>query len=383
MSRIFTLYTVVRLNKSSDVVFDVEDASGLGVGGAVGLAGYPNIDVVRVPGGGGSPLSTAPYVARAIFRYVFPLGHEREEVEPGPMGMLTSLPVRRLEFRVGKFSLADFLDVNAVGSDSHLQFLNWTIVNNGAWDYAADTRGYTYGALVELHAARWSLLFLEAVMPKVANGIDLQWNLRQARANNLELDLRPQLLANRETVIRLLAYRNVADMGNYQEAIDDFLAHQTAVPDIIATRQEGRTKNGAGLNAEQEITSSLRGFLRLGWNDGHNESFCYTEVDNTASFGADLAGDRWHRKHDKIGAAFVTNGISSHHREYLALGGLGFLLGDGRLSYGRETIVESYYTAHVWRGVFGALDLQHINNPGYNRDRGPVWVFAGRLHVDF
>ena len=125
--------------------FDLEDASGGGISNALGLAGETNIDVVRIPGEG-SPLSTAPYIARAMLRYVLPLSHEREEVEPGPMGMLTSLPVRRLEFRVGNFSLADFLDVNAVGSDSHLQFMNWTVVNNGAWDYAANTRGYTWGA---------------------------------------------------------------------------------------------------------------------------------------------------------------------------------------------------------------------------------------------
>jgi hypothetical protein len=382
MSRLFTFYTATRLTNRLDVVFDVEAASGLGIGNALGLAGYTNLDVVRIPGEG-SPLSTSPYVARAIVRYVVPLGSEKEEVEANPLGALQKLPVRRLELRFGTFSMADFVDVNSVGSDSHLQFMNWTIDANGAWDYAANTRGYTWGLVADFHEKMWSLRFVEALMPKVANGIDMDWNLRRARAHNLELELRPQLLADRKTVVRLLGYRNVANMGNYAEAIRLFQNHGTAVPDVVATRQQGRTKNGAGLNAEQELTGSLRAFLRLGLNDGHNESFAYTEVDRTVSFGADLAGKRWRRKHDKIGAAFAMNGISGVHRQYLALGGMGFLLGDGRLNYGREKIVEAYYTAHLWRGVFTSLDLQHINNPGYNRARGPVLAAAGRMHVDF
>ncbi|PYX80234.1 MAG: hypothetical protein DMG70_24665 [Acidobacteria bacterium] len=298
------------------------------------------------------------------------MSRDREEAEPGQQGVLTSLPVRRLEFHVGKFPLPDFLDGNAIGSDSHLQFMNWTVVNNGAWDYAADTRGYTVGVLADLDAPHWSLRFVEALMPKIANGIDFEWNLSRARAHNLELEVSPRLLANRSGRIRLLAYRNVADLGSYRQAISDFLAHRTATPDIEATRRFGRTKNGIGLNAEQELSTSLRAFTRLGWNDGRNESFAYTEVDRTASFGADFAGDDWRRKHDKLGAAFVLNGLSGDHRQYLALGGQGFLLGDGHLTYGQEKIFEGYYTAHLWRGVFGSLDLQHINSPGYNRDRG-------------
>lgn len=382
MSRIVTLYTAARLSDRGDFVFDLEDASGSGISNSLGLAGYTNIDVVRIPGEG-SPLSTAPYVARAIFRYVVPLSGDLEEVEPGQMGLLTSLPKRRVELRVGTFSLADFFDVNAVASDSHLQFMNWTTVNNGAWDYAANTRGYTWAAMAELNEHLWSLRFAEALMPTVANGIELQWNLRRAHAHNIELELRPRLLARQTTKVRLLAYRNIADMGSYRQAIDTFLAHRTAVPDIVATRRQGRSKDGAGVNVEQSLTATLRSFARLGWNDGHNESFAYTEVDRTISFGGDLAGNGWHRGDDKIGAALVVNGLSAEHRDYLALGGLGFLLGDGRLKYGHEKIIEGYYTAHLWRGVFGALDVQRITNPGYNRDRGPVIVPALRMHLDF
>ena len=182
---------------------------------AIPMAGFTNIDVVRIPGEG-SPLSTAPCLARATVRYVFPLSRDREEAEPGQQGVVTSLPVRRLEFHVGKFPLPDFLDGNAIGSDSHLQFMNWTVVNNGAWDYAADTRGYTVGVLADLDAPHWSLRFVEALMPKIANGIDFEWNLSRARAHNLELEVSPRLLANRSGRIRLLAYRNVADLGSYR-----------------------------------------------------------------------------------------------------------------------------------------------------------------------
>ncbi|PYU26649.1 MAG: hypothetical protein DMG32_09515 [Acidobacteria bacterium] len=244
-SRIFTLYTAARLTKFSDIVFDAEEASGNGISNSLGLAGYTNIDVVRVPGQG-TPLSIAPYMARAIFRYVFPLSRETEEAEPGPLGVLRSLPLRRLEFRAGNFALADLFDVNEVGSDSHLQFMNWTVVNNGAWHLAADTRGYTYGAMLEYDDRSWAIRFAEALMPTVANGSALDGDLRRARGENLELELH----------------------------------------------------------------------------------------------------------------------------------------GDGTLAYGRGNILEGYYNAHLWRGIYGALDLQHVANPTYNRDRGPVFVPALRLHIE-
>src|SRR5437588_1742596 len=380
-SRIFTLYTALRLNHSSDIVFDLEEASGNGISNSLGLAGYSNIDVVRVPGQG-TPLSTAPYMARAIFRYVFPLSKENEEAEAGPLGVLRTLAVRRLEFRAGKVSLAHFFDVNPVGSDSHFQFMNWTIVNNGAWDFAADTRGYTYAAMLEYHARTWILRFAEALMPTVANGVNLDGDLARARGENLELELHPRVIAQKCAEVRLLAYVNHANMGDYRQAVDLFLAGKSPRPIIEETRQEGRVKYGFGINLEQQLSANLRAFGRFGWNEGRHESFAYSEVNQSVSFGADYAGDRWHRRHDKIGLAFVTNAISGDHQEYLKLGGLGFLLGDGNLTYGRENMFEAYYNIHLWRGIYGAIDIQHIANPGYNRDRGPVWVPGLRLHIE-
>jgi high affinity Mn2+ porin len=380
-SRIFTLYTGLRLNHSSDIVFDLEEASGDGISDSLGLAGYPNIDVVRVPGQG-THLSTAPYMARAIFRYVLPLSRENEEAEAGPLGVLRALPVRRLEFRAGKMALADFFDVNAVGSDSHFQFMNWTVVNNGAWDFAADTRGYTYAAMLEYDDRTWAVRFAEAMMPTISNGIALDGDLARARGENLELELHPSVIAQKRAEVRLLAYANHANMGDYREAVDLFLAGKTPRPVIEETRRQGNVKYGFGVNLEQQLSPNLRAFGRFGWNEGRHESFAYTEVNQTFLLGADYAGDRWHRRHDKIGLAFVTNGISGDHREYLKLGGLGFLLGDGNLTYGRENIFEEYYNVHLWRGIYGAIDVQRIAGPGYNRDRGPVLIPGLRLHIE-
>jgi high affinity Mn2+ porin len=376
-SRVLTLYTGLALTKYTEIFFDAESSGGRGVGDALGLAGFTNLDVVRNP-----ELGPAPYVARVMLRQIIALSRATVEGTRNQFALATRLPARRLELRAGKFSTVDFFDVNAVGSDSHLQFMNWTIDNNGAYDYAADTRGYSYGVMLEYDDRAWSARFAEMLMPKEANGIDLEWNLRRARAENFELELRPSI-KGRATVIRLLGYANHANMGDYREAIALFLAGVTARPDVIATRRQGRVKYGFGFNLEQPLTKSIRGFVRVGWNEGRHESFAYTEVNQTVALGADVAGEHWRRKLDKVGVALVTNGISRDQQRYLALGGLGFLLGDGGLTYGRETIFEAYYTAHLWRGLFASFDLQHINNPGYNRDRGPVWLPAGRLHVDF
>jgi high affinity Mn2+ porin len=377
-SRVLTLYTGVQLTKRTEIIFDLESAGGRGISDAFGLAGFTNLDVVRNP-----ILGSKPYLARLMIHQIIPLSSETTEATRGPLSLATKLPVRRLEIRAGKFGMADFFDLNSVGTDSHLQFLNWTIDNNGGYDYAADTRGYTWGLIVDYQDRKWGARFAEALMPKVANGINLEWNLHRARAENLEVEFRHSFIPERAGVLRLLTYVNHANMGSYREAIEDFRAGRTPAPDISAHAPKTRAKYGFGVNLEQEATKQVRFFGRYGWNEGRHESFAYTEVNNTVALGFDVKGDRWRRKQDKIGLAFVTNGLSEDHRLYLALGGKGFLLGDGNLTYGRENILETYYTLHVWRGVFTSFDLQHINNPGYNRDRGPVLVPGLRLHLEF
>jgi high affinity Mn2+ porin len=220
-------------------------------------------------------------------------------------------------------------------------------------------------------------------MPKVANGIDLDWDLLRSHAENFEVEVKYLRKPGWLGTVRLLAYMNHANMGDYQAAIDAVAAGLEATPDITKFRRPGNLKFGFGVNVIQEIAGRMRLFARGGWNDGRTESFAYTEVDDTFELGFDLGGSLWRRRNDKIGLAFVTNGISPQHREYLRLGGLGFLLGDGNLNYGRENIVELYYNAHIWRGAFLAGDIQLLDNPGYNQDRGPAWVFSVRGHLEF
>lgn len=377
-SKLYTLYLGYELTPTTSVYMDVESAGGTGLSSALGLAGFTNLDVVRNPS-----LGATPYLARLIIQQIIPLSSERVKADRDELHLATSLPARRIEVRIGKFGLPDFFDVNSWGSDSHLQFLNWTVDNNGAWDYGANTRGYTDGALIEYDDHWFTVRFAEVLMPKVANGIYLDADLARAHSENLEFSATGNYFFGRPGTVRFLSYLNTADMGNYEQAIAEYRGGITPVPDITATRRQGRHKYGFGLNFEQQITPIFGVFGRLGWSDGRNESFAYTEVDRTAEAGVFASGGRWHRRFDRAGTAFVANGIVAAHQEYLALGGLGFLLGDGGLTYGPEEIFEAFYTAHLWRGVFASADAQHINNPGYNRARGPVLVPGVRLHVDF
>jgi carbohydrate-selective porin OprB len=238
------------------------------------------------------------------------------------------------------------------------------------------------GGLIEYDDRAWSLRYGLFAMPAVANGNDMDWAFSRAHAQNGEFELRHGFVPNHKGTQRLLFFANRAHMGSYREAVEAAMG-TGAAPNILLHEHFSALKYGFGYNAEQELTENLRVFGRFGWNEGQHESFAYTEVDQTAEAGADYAGGRWRRPADKIGLAVVSNAIKRDHQEYLRLGGIGFILGDGNLRYGRENIVESYYNLHAWRGLFYAVDVQHIANPGYNRDRGPAWVGSVRAHVDF
>src|SRR5882757_2423794 len=376
-SRVLTLYTGLRLTNSAELLCDVQETGGHGIGEALGLAGFTNLDVVRNP-----TLSKAPYIARLMWHHVISLSSEDAPSSRTPFSLFSRLPLRRVEIRFGKFGLADFFDLNSYGTDSNLQFMNWTVDNNGAYDYAADTRGFTFAAMLEYHERRWAVRFAEALMPKVANGIHLDAEMSRARAENIEVELHGTVFRHREGVVRFLNFINHANMGSYREAVDNFLAGRTTVPDITAHPPRTTIKYGFGGNFEQSLNSWMGVFGRRGWDEGRHESFAYTEVDETVEIGAGGNGKRWNRKFDRAGVGFVSNAISRDHQRYLALGGHGFLLGDGRLNYGRENIIETYYTLHFWRGIFPSFGMQHINNPGYNRDRGPVVVPTLRLHLE-
>jgi carbohydrate-selective porin OprB len=381
-SRVLTLYTGLRLTDTTELLCDVQETGGHGLGEALGVAGFPNLDVVRNP-----LLSKAPYVARLMWHQIIPLSRESAPSTRTPLSLFSTLPVRRLEVRFGKLSLADFFDVNSYGSDTNFQFMNWAVDNSGTYDYAADTRGFTFGAMLEYHGRRWGVRFAEGLMPKVANGIHLDANLSRARAENVEFELHGTLVRHQEGIVRFLSYVNHGNMGSYRQAIDQAISasHGGIIPPPVITAHPLQTtiKYGFGINFEQPLNGWMGVFGRWGWNEGRHESYAYTEVDQTAQIGVGADGKRWRRKLDRAGLVFVSNGISRDHQEYLALGGLGFLLGDGRLNYGRENLVETYYTLHVWRGLFPSVGFQYIENPGYNRDRGPILLPTLRLHVEF
>jgi len=377
-SRVMTLYTGVRLNNSTELLVDIEEAGGQALSTGLGLAGNTDLDIVRNPS-----LSKAPYLGRAMIHKVFALSRDRVENQRTYLSLFEELPRRRLEIRFGKFSMPDFFDLNSVGTDTHFQFNNWSVDNNGAWDYAADTRGYTVGIVADYEDRNWGFRFAEALMPKVANGIDLVWRPWQVHAENWEYELRRGVIPKKSGVVRLLAYTNYANMGIYRDAVAQFKEGLVPVPEITHHPWHITRKYGFGVNLEQNLARNVTAFARWGWDDGRTESFAYTEIDSTFDEGIGVNGAQWHRKQDRAGIAFVSNGIKKDHQIYLADGGNGFLLGDGELNYGRENIVESYYTAHVWRGIYLAPGVQYIVNPGYNRDRGPVVVPSLRLHLEF
>jgi high affinity Mn2+ porin len=376
---VFTLYTGLQLTPTTEILVDGESAGGSPLGDALGLAGFTNADAQRDPA-----LAWKPYFARAELHQVLPLSKETDPADRNPLSLLTTLPARRIDLYVGEFCLFDYFDGNSVAGNDHMQFMNWTVVDTGTYDYASDTRGYTWGGVIDFVDHWWTFRFAEVLNSKRPNGITLQKNLQDAHSENYELEFDPSPFAGRNTSLHLDAFTNFANMGSYHEANALFLDGKTSPPDVLDHPQRTALKYGFAINAEQDFTEDLRGFVRAGWDDGQRQSWEYCEIDQTVAFGGDLKGTLWNRPRDKLGVAFVGNGISHDHREYLALGGLGLNLGDGHLTYGPEKIMETYYNFPVplYSGLFAALDIQYFDDPGYNRAHGPVLVFGSRLHIE-
>ena len=357
---------------STEMVFDPEVAGGLGFSGVQGIAGFPNGEITRV----GAP-EPVPYIARLFLRQTWCLGDETEKVEDEANQIAGTRPVERLTLVAGKMAASDIVDDNRYSHDPRTQFLDWSIMYNSAWDYPANVRGYTYGVALDYNQRTWAWRYGIFAEPAVANGSEL--DPRFVKANGQVTEWEVRYTANgRPGKLRLLAYLNHAHMGDYREAIEAMPVN----PDITRTRRY-RFKYGFGLNWEQELTRDLGVFSRLGWNDGHTESWAFTEVDRTAVLGLSLKGRCWCRPDDVVGLAGALNGISQDHRDYLAAGGLGFLLGDGRLRYGPEEILETYYDFQVRKGIFVTAAFQEVNHPGYNVDRGPVSVGTLRVHLEY
>ena len=288
--------------------------------------------------------------------------------------------------KIGKFSLTDDFDLNRYADNNRTQFMNYDFLYNTAWDYASDTRGYSFGAVAALYQPRWRLAFGVFMEPNTLNGANYDWfdkgsNMVRELGYNLELTVKPNEAG---TIVRLLTYFNEAKMGSYDAALD--LARATSlVPDLHLVEGQGGTKYGFGLNFEQPLANDGETgiFGRLGWNDGQHETWCYTESDRHASLGIQVSGVNWKRPDDRIGLAYGVNGLSSQHEDYLAAGGIGILLGDGRLNYGYEQVFEVYYRIQICSWLALSPDFQFIQNPGYNSDRGPVEVYGMRVRVSY
>jgi len=377
LSRTVTLYTAVRLFRFTEVVANADEAGGRGLSDGLGIAAYPNADVID------PDISRAFYLSRSFIHQTIALTADRVEEDPNPFFLQPSVPRRRLEFTFGKISMLDFFDINEVGGDTHLQFTNLALGNNGVYEYPSDAHGYTLAAMANYQGPKIGLRFAEALLPRISTGTDLDYDIRHTHSDNFEFDYTTYALQGFASHVRALAWVNHADLGNYRQANEAYLDGQDKTPDVTLHRHQSTVKPGLGINLEQDLPANFRAFLRAGWNHGSDESFTFSEMNNTVSFGADLEGDAWHRKDDRIGSAFVNSGLGSDHRKYLALGGIGFMLGDGRLNYGRESASETYYTTHVFGGLYLGAQLSFMNNPGFNRDRGPVVVPGLRAHLDF
>jgi len=371
-----TLFFGLRLGNGTQFYFDPEIAGGRGFSGVNGLANAPNGELPRV-----ASATPKPYIARLYLSHDFGFGDAKEHVESDENQVAGDRSVIRDTITVGRFSLTDFFDDNNYSHDPRTQFLAWGLMYNGAWDYAADTRGYTWGIVDEFHTRNWSFRYGVAAEPRTANGPRFDRRLFVDHGQTFEEERRYSL-GHHPGAVRWLQYFNRARSGSYVEAVK--LAEATgSTPNVSAITRPGTLKYGTGISFDQELSSDVGIFSRLGWNDGKTEDFAFTAIDRLAEGGVSVKGSHWKRKEDVVATAFAAAGISGVHAVYLAQGGLDFLIGDGKLKYAPEYLWESYYSARVFRGLFATLDVQHYNNPAYNHDRGPVWIESIRLHIEF
>ena len=368
-----TIFAGARLWTGSEIYFNPEMAMGKPFSNLTGLGGFTNGELAKTSG-------TNPtfYRARLFLRQTWNIGAASEMVEADQNQLAGKASPQRWVLTAGNFSAADVFDDNAYSHEPRRQFLNWSIMTHGAWDYPADSRGYTAGAALEYYFPDWAFRAGRFLQPKESNGLALNPRIFFSYGDVAEVE-HGYNLYEQPGRIRFLAFRNVARMASYQAATD---ARGTGVPDINAVRTE-RSKVGYGINLEQAIGKNIGVFLRASRADGKTETFAFAEIDRSISGGLTLKGTAWSRPNDDIGIALARNEISPSHRNYLRAGGLGFFIGDGALSYGPEQITEVYYSAALTRNFWVSLNGQRIRNPGYNTVRGPA-SFAGlRMHIEF
>lgn len=368
-----TIFFNLRITDRLDLVVNPEIAGGRGFGYVTGIAGFTNGEIPRV-----ASATPSPYVARAFIRFTAPLSSKTEVVESGANQLGGTQPVSRFTAVAGEFAMTDFFDNNTYSHDPRTQFMNWAIMYNGAWDYPADVRGYTVGLYQELTVGPWSLRHATAMEPTVANGGTLDTRLGKNRGETAEYERRYSPFGS-PGAVRVLGYLNREDAGTFLDSLHAAEARGQK-PSLDTSRRQGTEKYGFGLNLEQRIAKDIGVFARYGWSDGKTETWAFTQIDRSVSGGISLGGALWKRPSHHAGIAAVRNYLSGDQRAFLAAGGLGFLIGDGALNYRPEAIVEAYYAVPVGEGFTITGDYQHVQNPAYNRDRGPVSVYSLRIH---
>jgi len=356
--------------------FNPEVAQGVPLSGLTGLGGFTNGEIARTSG----PTPTF-YRARLFARQTWGFGGGSESVQSDANQLAGSVDRRRLVLTAGNLAVLDIFDDNRFSHDPRTQFLNWSLMTHGAYDYAADARGYSWGFALEYFHDASTLRAGRFIQPKEPNQLALDPRVFKHYGDQVEIE-RAYALANRPGKLRILVFRNVARMAGYQDALD-LAAQAGGAPDINAVRTVERVKHGLGLNFEQEISPTVGLFGRASWADGQTETYAFTEIDRSLSGGVSVKGGAFGRARDSLGIAYVRNGLSTAHRDYLGAGGLGFFLGDGALNYRPENILEAYYSLNVAKDTLFSADFQRISNPGYNADRGPATVFSARLHYGF
>jgi len=380
------LFAGVRLWRGAEAHIDGMMYQGFGIDDARGVEGFPNGEAFRL--GTDVPNGT---ISRLFIRQTIGFGGEQEMVEDDQLALAGKQDVSRLTLTLGKMSVKDIFDNNAYANDPRTQFMNWALMANEAWDYPADALGYTTGLAVELNEPKWTLRYGFFQVPRFSNSLTaddriFKWPYDGSAQDGPLLEAwgmvtefeRRYSIDDHPGVVRLLAYLNRANMGSYQDAVNS----PTRPADITASAAF-RYKYGFGINIEQEIAKNVGVFSRLGWSDGQNQAWMFSDMDYTATAGISIKGESWHRPDDTFGFAGVLNGISKVHQEFLAAGGTGILAGDGNLNYGWERILETYYDFKIWKTIHATVDYQFITDPAFNRDRGPVSVFAARLHWEF
>lgn len=378
-----TLFLGKQLWKNAAVYYNPEISGGQGLSQARGVAGFTNGETFRI--GSAEPVL---YNARFFLQQHFNFDHQHMTTfEDGANQVRQKISDNRLTLTLGKISLADYFDKNSFSHDTRSQFMNWSLMSNGAWDYPADTRGYTKGIVAEWFYYRWAFRGAATLVPLKANGLQLDDNISKAHGVTFETE-RNWMIHKLPGTARVLLFANTSQAPTYNEAIANAQKGDSTaslvVGGLYAWNKYSNTKYGYGINVEQYVHPNIGVFLKTSWNDGKSATWAFTEIDQSTSFGAHFKGTIWNRAKDNIGIGYVENGISKEHQNYLKAGLNGFIIGDGKLNYGKESIIEIYYKARLLDHIYGSFDYQWVRNPAYNKDnQGPVLVFAFRLHVEF